>query len=230
MYTAKANLLVLGAPRSGTTLLAAMLATHSQISVLFEEFWGAAGHILAKKYKGVKLCIPNQIELSYRWTILDLLIARIPKLRSIPPLFKSASSKFSIEDYLSNEELKVVAIVRDRDSVIKSMLSRTKYTPKLAEKEWSRSIEIMHTLYEKYPDRVAIIKFNSLVESPENVAKKLSEFLSVDFEEEMLQAYKHTPIYNSKGIEAKKAATNDLNSIKSANIKNMYEVLLDNSI
>lgn len=226
----KANLLILGSPRSGTSLLAAMLASHTQISVLFEEFWGGAGSILAKRYKGVKLCIPNQIELRYHWTIIDYVLARIPKLRSMTPLFKSALSKYSIEDYVLNNELKIVSIVRDKESVVSSMLNRTKYTPKLAKSEWSRSIEIMHTLYEKYPDRMILVKFNSLVESPEQTAKALSDFLDIDFEMDMLQAYKHTPNYKTKGIEASKAKSNGTEANMGSKLKKQYEILFENAI
>jgi hypothetical protein len=52
------NLLVIGPPRSGTTLLAAILSCHSEICILMEEFRGSSRLILSKKIKGVKLCIP----------------------------------------------------------------------------------------------------------------------------------------------------------------------------
>ena len=226
----EANLLILGSPRSGTSLLAALLGSHSQIGVLFEELWGGAGSILAKRYKGVKLCTPNQIELRYHWTIIDLVLARIPKLRSMPPLFKAATSKYSIEDYLLNTDLKIVAIVRDNESVVSSMLNRTEYTPKQANSEWSRAIEIMHILYEKYPDRMILVKFNSLVKAPEQTAKALSAFLDLDFEMQMLQAYKHTPNYQTKGIEASKATANSANTNIDSTLKKQYEVLFENAI
>lgn len=230
MYVAQANLLILGAARSGTTLLAAMLASHSQIGVLFEDLWGGAGRILVKRYKGVKLCIPNQIELRYRWSILDLLIARIPKLNTMPPLFKTATSKYSIADYLLNDELKIVAIIRDFDSVTSSRLKRTKRTNEVAVSEWSRAVEVIHALYEDHKERMIIVKFNSLVKAPEQTAKALCTFLEIEFEQGMLQAHKHTPIYRTDKIDASKAATSEKITMTDENIKRQYEVLLKHSI
>ncbi len=231
MYVVDTNLLVLGAARSGTTLLAAMIASHSKIGVLFEDLWGGAGRILASHYKGVKLCVPNQIELQSRWTILDLVLARIIKLRPILPLFRKAkSSKYSISDYLKNPELKVVAILRDVESVTSSMVKRTKRTKEAAIKEWSRAIEVIFTLQNEHPDRIIIVNFNSLVTKPEPTAKKICEFLDVEFEPAMLQAYKHTPIYDSKGIEASKAVISEMKIIKDSKIKNYYSELIKRSI
>ena len=230
MYEAEGNLLILGAARSGTTLLATMLATNSQIGVLFEDLWGGAGRILARRYKGVKLCIPNQIELNYYWSILDLILARIPKLNSLPPLFKSAISKYSISDYLLNDDLKLVAILRDVESVTASMQKRTNRTSEEAISEWCRAVEVIYTLYEKHHDRMIVINFNSLVTAPEDTAKALCAFLDIEFEQTMLQAYKHTPIYQTNKIEASKAVTSEMKIIKDEKIKKYYETLFNNAI
>ncbi len=230
MYEAEANLLILGAARSGTTLLATMLATHSKVGVLFEDLWGGAGRILARQYKGVKLCVPNQIELNYYWSIIDLVLARIPKLRNVTPLFKKAMSRYSISDYVLNSELKVIAIIRDVESVTQSMQKRTSRTEQEAIAEWSRAIEVMHTVYEDNSSRMMIVNFNSLVTKPEETAKKLCTFLDIDFEEAMLQAYKHTPIYKSDGIEASKAVISEMKIVNDENIKNRYEKLLNIAI
>ena len=230
MYAAEANLLILGAARSGTTLLATMLASHSQIGVLFEDLWGGAGRTLARRYKGVKLCVPNQIELRYYWSIIDLVLARIPKLRDLTPLFKTAMSKYSISDYLMNDELKLVAILRDVESVTSSMQKRTSRTSQEAIAEWSRNVEVIYTLYEQHPDRMIIVNFNNLVTSPENTARALCEFLEVDFEPNILEAYKHTPIYQSKGIEASKAVTSDMKMLNDTRIKNYFNTLISIAI
>lgn len=226
MYVAQTNLLVLGAARSGTTLLATMLASHSQVCVLFEDLWGGAGRIIAKRYKGVKLCVPNQIEFQHRWSILDLVLARIPKLNSMPPLFKAATSKYSIADYLLNEELKIVAIIRDCESVTSSMLTRTKRTNEAAASEWSRAIEVIHALYTDHNDRMIVVKFNSLVKVPEQTSKALCAFLGVEFEQAMLQAHKHTPIYQTDKIDASKAVTKETVTIDDESLRKRYEGLL----
>lgn len=230
MYVGRTNLLILGAARSGTTLLAAMLASHSQIGVLFEDLWGGAGRILVKRYKGVKLCVPNQIELQYRWSVLDLILARIPKLNTMPPLFKTATSKYSITDYLLNDQLKIVAIIRDFDSVTSSRLKRTKRTKEIAISEWSRAIEVIHTLYGDYKDRMVVVEFNSLVKAPEETSMALCAFLGIQFEQSMLEAHKHTPIYQADKIDASKAAASETTTINDEIIRQQYEALLRQSI
>jgi Sulfotransferase domain len=230
MYVAQTNLLILGAARSGTTLLAAMLASHSQVGVLFEDLWGGAGRILAKRYKGVKLCVPNQIELQHRWSILDLVLARIPKLNTMPPLFRTATSKYSIADYLQNDELKVVAIIRDINSVTSSRLKRTKRTNEVAMSEWSRAVEVIHALYGDHKGRMIVVRFNSLVQAPEQTSKALCEFLGLDFEQSMLQAHKHTPIYQTDKIDASKAVASETITISDDTIRRQYEALLRESI
>lgn len=230
MYVGRTNLLILGAARSGTTLLAAMLASHSQASVLFEDVWGGAGRILAKRYKGVKLCIPKQIELQHHWSLLDLVLARIPKLKNVPPLFKTATSKYSIEDYLLNEDLKIVAIVRDAKSATSSMQKWSELPDKVAMSDWSRAVEVMHGLYEKNKGRMIVVHFNSLVTAPEQTARALCDFLDVEYEPNMLQAHRHTPIYETNKIDALKAVSDETAGISDEAVKRQYESLLRQSI
>lgn len=230
MYIAQTNLLILGAPRSGTTLLAAMLASHSQVGVLFEDLWGGAGRILAKRYKGVKLCVPNQIELQHHWSILDLALARIPKLNTMPPLFKTATSKYSVADYLLNEDLKIVAIIRDCESVASSRLKRGKRPNEAAVSEWLRAVEIIHALYADHNDRMIIVKFNSLVKAPEHTSKALCGFLGIDFEQSMLQAHQYTPIYQTDKIDASKAVATETIPISDERLKSQYEALVEQAI
>ena len=56
MDNRKSNLLLLlGCQRSGTTLLAAMLGRHSEISMLFESVTDDTMKLIGKKYCGNKL-------------------------------------------------------------------------------------------------------------------------------------------------------------------------------
>ena len=57
------GLLIIGPPRSGTTLLAALLAAHSHIGVIMEGMGYDARHLLGVEVWANKLCVPNQITL-----------------------------------------------------------------------------------------------------------------------------------------------------------------------
>ncbi|HEX2228509.1 MAG TPA: sulfotransferase, partial [Candidatus Binatia bacterium] len=60
------HLLILGAPRSGTTLLATMISRHTEIGILNEDRGWAMRRLLGKTVVGNKRCVPNQIELKKR--------------------------------------------------------------------------------------------------------------------------------------------------------------------
>jgi len=63
MNSQETNLLVVGAPRSGTTLLAAMIGRHSEVAMLSEHLGFAVKDVISKPIAGNKLCIPNHIEI-----------------------------------------------------------------------------------------------------------------------------------------------------------------------
>ena len=52
-------LLLLGAPRSGTTLLATMISRHSEIAIINEDRSWATRRTLGKAAVGNKRCVPE---------------------------------------------------------------------------------------------------------------------------------------------------------------------------
>jgi len=55
--------LLLGASRGDTTILAAALGAHPDVAMLDQDMNGAFNKIIGGKIPGVKLCVPNHIEL-----------------------------------------------------------------------------------------------------------------------------------------------------------------------
>lgn len=58
---------MVGAPRTGTTLLANVLGAHPRIAMFDEEFHGAARFVIGNKIPAVKLCTPSQIQFTKKW-------------------------------------------------------------------------------------------------------------------------------------------------------------------
>ena len=214
------HLLILGSPRSGTTLLSAMLSCHPEIALLNEDLHGASLTILSKKIRGVKLCIPNQIEIeqtAWMWytdfiiTVFQMLSNPVRKYFGLRvPILRGMKSKYSIRDYQKKtDRLFVLGIVRNPYDSIKSIMRRGQQTKRTAEYRWRRVIEI---LYELSMDNnegglLHVVDFDKLVTEPAEIMKKLLSLLDCSFKEEVLEGFKHTPQYKgSTTISASKAS------------------------
>lgn len=214
-------LLIIGSPRSGTTLLSAMLSCHPDISILNEDRSGAVFRILSKRVKGIKLCIPNQIKIenTHYTRIKDFIITyfyiflnyvRIKfggEWKGIPSEIKS---KYSIRDYEKHaKNLFVLAIIRDLDSVVKSIMKRGGQSKKIAEYRWRRSIEIIYQLSKERPDDegLTIVHFDNLVKEPKLTMQKILTRIDCDYDDCVLEGYKHTPQYRGRSrIDDEKAS------------------------
>jgi len=101
-------LLVIGAPRSGTTLLATMIGRHTEVGMLNEDTRGKAfRRVLGKSITGNKLCVPNQIQMK-RKSVFALRL-----FKKLGLMAESPRSEYAIEDYLQLPNLKIIAILRD---------------------------------------------------------------------------------------------------------------------
>lgn len=200
------HLLILGAPRSGTTLAAAMLGCHSKIAVLNENHDGSIMRILSKQVRGVKLCVPNQIDLDRRSTPVikpALVLLRRIGMRS---LVHWPSSRWSIRDYQERiPNLRILAVIRDVRDVRASICRRGDQSTKVAEYRWTRAVEVLSTLYEESPDQLIVMIYRRLVASPKATMANILEELDLESEEDVLNGYRHTPQYTgNQSIRAEK--------------------------
>lgn len=228
-----ADLLILGAPRSGTTLLAAMLSCHPDVAILSENLDGSAAKILSKRYSGVKLCVPNQIELEKRGTSLGRFLKAHRPPAALRPLLQAPSSRLSIRDYQRLSSPRIVGIVRHPEPAIRSARRRGDQPLGLAERHWARAVDILLTLHQEDPGRVVVVTYERLVTAPREVMISLLENLRLDFTEVVLEGYRHTPQYQGRGgIEAARAAVpaSDLSSVelfrRAPDLRARYEKLL----
>lgn len=207
MKAENTNLLVVGAPRSGTTLLAAMIGRHSEVAMLSEHFGSAVKDVISKPIVGNKLCIPNQIEINAkrsRW--VNLLPPRLFHLLHRYEYFQyRPEGQVSIIDYIQWGPLKIVGIVRDGNAVISSITERGGQSLDVAIYRWRRSIDILTELSDQLGDDFFLISFDQLVTQSENTMKAIAAFLSISFESEMLEGYAYTPNYSNQKIDSSKA-------------------------
>lgn len=214
------TLLILGSPRSGTTLLSAMLGCHPDIAILNEDLSGSCFKLLSKRIRGNKLCVPNQIELEHtgfrvasnfflsRCNSVRVRIERqfgLPTTRSL-----SRMSKLSIRDYEERtDNLHIIGTLRDPSQVVRSITKRGRQTNETAEFRWKRSVEVLYKLSRerKSSTGFSVVQFDKLVSKPDAVMRRCLRQLGCDFREEVLEGYLHTPQYGgNKKIDENKAS------------------------
>jgi hypothetical protein len=193
-------LLLIGAPRSGTTLLATMIGRHTDVGMVNEDISGKGLiKILGKPLTGNKLCVPNQIQLHRRGGLVLTL------LRKLGITSESPRSRHCILDYLELPNLKLVAIVRDGNDSIASMVARGETRFKKAARRWGEAIEAIFELRARFSERVLVVTFEELVLRPANTLEKLCAFLEIEFQEQMMDGYKYNRYYPRNALNKEKA-------------------------
>jgi hypothetical protein len=184
----RSHLLIIGAPRTGTTLLATMISRHADIGVLNEDDGWSMRRLVGKLVVGNKRCIPNQIEMKRRGTL------RLRLWKKMGFMKEYQSSRFSIEDYLTLPDIKVIGIIRNGNDAVSSGMRRGRKSFDGAAYRWCRAIEIMHEVAMRYPESVLIVSFEDLV----------AAFLEVDYQERMLEGPIYNPWYPEAGMNEEK--------------------------
>jgi len=192
------HLLLLGAPRSGTTLLATMISRHTDIVVLNEDRGWGMRHALGKLVVGNKLCVPNQIEMKKR----SVFHCRF--LKTMGFAMEYQSSRFSIEDYLTLPSLRVIGLIRSGPEVVASIMKRSEKPFRVAAYRWCRAIEILHELRNRIPHSLLVVSFESLVVNPKENMQRVAAFLNVEYQERMLEGPQYNPWYREEGMNPDK--------------------------
>jgi len=192
------HLLILGPPRSGTTLLAAMISRHTEIGILNENKSWAMRQLLGKVVVGNKRCIPNQIELKKRGRL------SLRFFKTIGLAKEYQSSEYSIEDYLTLPNIKLLCLIRSGDDVISSIMKRGSKGFRIAAYRWRRAIEIIHYLNQTYPNSTLVVSFEELIMQPREMMERIATFLGVEYQERMLEGPKYNPWYTETGMDKAK--------------------------
>lgn len=201
------HLLIIGAPRTGTTLLATMISRHTEIGVLNEDKGWTMRKLLGKTWVGNKRCIPNQIEMKKP----GVFQARLWKKLGFSKEYQS--SQFCIEDYFKLPHFKIIAIIRNGNDAISSGIHRGKKSFSGASYRWCRAIEIIHDLRARFPEMVLVVSFEDLVLHPRENMIRVAEFLSVEYQDRMLEGPIYNPWYPEKGMNEEKVNRSDKDKI-----------------
>lgn len=215
------RLLVIGAPRSGTTLLCSMVGRHPDVGMLAEGFYQEEDKFVGKPVVANKLCVPNQIKLETPFvTGKDRVLFWIGtwfykvglrvRMRAMPtPLWRPSPDRYkSISEYLKLENSRILSIVRDPNAVVQSIMDRGGKSFEEALHRWQRAVEVTDELQRNYSSRVHVVGFESLVTETESELKKICSFLELTYEPVMLNGMKYNPMgseYQHGDIDSSRA-------------------------
>jgi hypothetical protein len=176
-----------------------MIGRHTDVGMVNEDISGKAlVKILGKPVTGNKLCVPNQIQLRRRGGFVSTL------LRKLGVIAESPRSRHCILDYLELANLKLVAIIRDGNDSISSMMARGQSRFKKAVRRWGEAVETVFDLQKQFGERVLVVSFEELVLAPEKTMRKVCEFLGVKFQEQMMDGYKYNRYYPRAELHTEK--------------------------
>jgi hypothetical protein len=193
-------LLLIGAPRSGTTLLATMIGRHTDVGMLNEDVSGrGSGKILGKQVSGNKLCVPNQIRLSHRSFFGRRFLKKMGFVAEAP------RSEYCIRDYLELPNLKILAIIRDGEDAVSSMMARGKTRMRKAARRWREAIETIYELKRQYGERVLVVTFDEMLLRPVALLQEVCGFLGIVFQQQMLDGHRYNPYYPEDELKIEKA-------------------------
>ena len=193
-------LLIVGCPRSGTTLLASMIGCHTRVGMLNEDVSGKwMNKILGKPIAANKLCIPNQVQMKRGTVFSRRLFKKLGFIKEAP------RSSFSLEEYLEVPTLKIIAIIRDGNDAIASMMNRGGSTLKMGSNRWAMATDTIYELRSRYPDRVLVIAFEHLLSEPQATLEEICSFLDIAYEKEMLDGCRYNPRYPETQLNGSKA-------------------------
>lgn len=182
------HIVLLGAARGGTTLLATAVGAHPQVACLDEDLTCAHDRIVGGKIRAVKLCVPNHVELTRRWTPWATPGLWFGSTRKSLWMNRRPLSRYSIADITELGDTQHVGIVRDPRAVIAAIRRRENRSPKVAAYRVRRCVEVLEGLSELAARPPAIVAFDRLVQAPEAVLRALCDRLEIAFDPGMLDA------------------------------------------
>jgi LPS sulfotransferase NodH len=214
--------LIVGAGRSGTSLLAGLLDQHSAIGVGFE--YGAVAYLRGKELVDDRPNLLEQRAGGFRdaclleaeksekrvWgnkiTTEQLVGINKHNYYNAPAL---DVYKLFFEHYMAG--IKVIYILRDGRACIQSKIARTGQPLEQAVDHWKLAVQIYDLLQER--QQTLFVRFESLVADPRASLRKILEFLGQPYEEQVMEGTmnpKMLPQYRRPGIEVARGTSFDV--------------------
>ncbi|MBM4148453.1 MAG: hypothetical protein FJ224_05365 [Lentisphaerae bacterium] len=203
--------LILGAARSGTTLLASLLGHHPDAVVFNEDMRMGMLQIVGKRVVGNKLLVPFEIRLRERRGLLIRAMNRLGLLgfcRKTGILRRPFIGSFhSIEDYLEVEGIKILGILRNPRDTLASMVKRdSNWTSEFSMRNWVGAVRTLSQLRPIVGDRMKIVTFEDLVTEPERVMREVCAFTGLEYTPSMLDGCRFNPTYPEQQIRRERAS------------------------
>ncbi len=184
-------IMILGSPRSGTTLLLSILAAHPSIFAIPKQTYAFD---VWTENNG--MLMPARIDRLYR----EFIIRKIPAsaTRWLEKTPRHVQNLDKILKYFDNK-IKIIHLIRDgRDVVVSkhpAYMNRRKYW--VSVERWTGDVKFAYEL-SKHSSNIYNVKYEDLITNYDNEIVKLFEFLGEEYSEELKAWYKNTTIKKSK--------------------------------
>ena len=166
----KQHLLITGAPRSGTMLLANMIGRHSEIVLFVAAKRMFFNRVVSKTVVGNTLCVPDEIDFRER--------------RQQGIAFYSARP---LERYLKFKNFRALLAVQDGSRVVAALMHDEGETFDAAAQRWCRAVVVMHELKQRLQQNALMISMAHLRANPEGLMRRVAAFLGLEYQTKMLE-------------------------------------------
>ncbi|MEP3246769.1 MAG: sulfotransferase [Sneathiella sp.] len=199
---------VLGLPRSGTTLISTAIGSHEDVCMLDEDFFMSVRRISGGKTPAVKLCIPNHIQMNRKWRTWWGII-RINGFLRKRLHYLLPRSYYSLNDYISTYDVRIICILREPLKTLSAMDNRGHTKLRKALRAANVAYDMYDELLDRIPEQVAFISFDRFLTSPEEQNRMICSFIDHDFDEKMLEAPAKNTRYPGQSFDKSKIGTED---------------------
>ena len=220
--------LIIGAGRGGTSLLSGLLDSHPKLEVGFELF--AIEYLMGKSFLNrifqrkkfiihdrtaafKDACIRESKKFSEKLWGNKITTEQIFGLEDHN--IANPRERVDIIDFFFREsmyDIKIIFILRDGRTCVRSKVKRTGQPFALACKRWNFSVQVYRYLKESHNNNITV-KFEELLKNPRQVLENICSFLSIPFEEKVLKGTR-----NEKMLPEYRKDTFDLSKIELENI------------
>lgn len=201
------NVLVVGPPRSGTTLLTCLLGSHPQCIAMSECYWCEEQKIVSPATVVVnKLCVPNHVQFEHPPlpTLLRRLLrqGRAYVSRSLGLTVKDwPLGALSIRDYIVERDARLLFMLREPNQTVDSMIRRGGQGESRAAARWAHGVQEMNESYSEYENRIHVVKFSRLLNKTDIELRVICRFMNIEYDEGMTNGYESTPQYERRCID-----------------------------
>lgn len=193
----KFKALVIGAGRGGTSLLAALLDSHSHIEcgmeiggipyLVGEEIETRSNDIFGERVNAfLDICMEYSSQCSKAIWCNKITTEQVCALEDHNAV--SANKPIDVLDEFFNRYLsriKVIFILRDGRTCVRSKVERTGQPVSQAIARWKYSVSVARFLKSRHRWHNLIIKYEDLITTPTESLKTICDFMGVPYEENM---------------------------------------------